>query len=324
MRNSVIIVPSYKPDEYLIKTINELLKEGFSDIVVVDDGNGEAYSHLFNEAKKLGAVVLTHAVNLGKGRGMKNAFNYILNEYKDKSGAIVVDADGQHPVEFVKKIDDVMPENPDALILGSRIFSKAKVPLPNLLGNTITRGVFYLLTGMGFLDTQGGLRGYPMNVMAKIIDGAGERYEFESEMLLTTRKKRIPVVEVPMDAVYLGENQVSHFNKIRDSIRIYKVILRFAALPFFAGVLSAALFLLLRAIPFVSELIPAAISVFVGYLIMFLSPKKVKGIFLSLLFTAMFAGIMYALSLIPIIGNRRILPCLAPHDSNFLCILGNK
>ena len=31
----------------------------------------------------MGIVVLTHALNYGKGRALKTAFNYVLNNYKD-------------------------------------------------------------------------------------------------------------------------------------------------------------------------------------------------------------------------------------------------
>ena len=54
--------------------------------------------------------VLQHAVNLGKGRALKNGFNEFLNLYQDNPdilGIITVDSDGQH-VYVIKKDKSVI------------------------------------------------------------------------------------------------------------------------------------------------------------------------------------------------------------------------
>ena len=69
MRNCVMIIPAYKPDKHLLQTVESVKEAGFKDIVVVDDGSGAQYRPYFENAKQAGAVVLTHAVNMGKGHG---------------------------------------------------------------------------------------------------------------------------------------------------------------------------------------------------------------------------------------------------------------
>ena len=91
-----VIIPAYEPDEKMIRLLQTLQKVGIERIVVVDDGSGNEYRSLFEQAKQLGAVVLTHAVNLGKGRALKTAFNEVLNRYPEAIGAITADSDGQH------------------------------------------------------------------------------------------------------------------------------------------------------------------------------------------------------------------------------------
>ena len=56
----------------------------------------------------MGVVVLTHALNYGKGRALKTAFNYVLNNYKDVVGVITVDSDGQHLVKDALKCSDAL------------------------------------------------------------------------------------------------------------------------------------------------------------------------------------------------------------------------
>ena len=57
---------------------------------------------------------------------------------------------------------------------------------------------------------------------------SGDRYEFEMNMLLECAREGIIFYEVPIETVYLGKNESSHFNPIKDSWRIYKDILKFS------------------------------------------------------------------------------------------------
>ena len=76
-----VIIPSLNPCEKHIKTVMSVKEEGYEKIVVVNDGSGESYSPIFSALEnEYGCVVLRHNVNLGKGRGLKTAFDYCLRE----------------------------------------------------------------------------------------------------------------------------------------------------------------------------------------------------------------------------------------------------
>lgn len=234
----VMLLPSYNPDEKLVKCVDSLVEAGFNEIVVVDDGSKDECQKYFIEvADKVHLV--RHAVNQGKGRALKTGLNYAKLTYKDSLlGVIAADSDGQHPVSAILDCKNAMLQNPDKLILAVRRFAKGHVPLANLLGNLITVGVFFGLTQTYFSDTQCGLRGFPANIIDDMIATHGERFEYENIMLIDVRKKSMDFVEVPMDAVYIEDNQTSHFNKITDSIIIYRSILKFAVWPALTGVLG--------------------------------------------------------------------------------------
>ena len=103
-----VIIPAYEPDEKMIRLLQTLQESGIERIVVVDDGSGKEYRNLFEQAKQLGAIVLTHAVNLGKGRALKTAFNEVLNRYPEAIGAITADSDGQHTPACIQKCMEAM------------------------------------------------------------------------------------------------------------------------------------------------------------------------------------------------------------------------
>ncbi len=234
----VMLLPSYNPDEKLVKTVDDLIEAGFDEIIVVDDGSIQETQRFFDEISEKTHIV-RHAVNQGKGRALKTGLNYAKLTYGETClGVIAADGDGQHPISAILDCKNAMTENPDKMILGVRRFAKGNVPFTNLLGNLITVGVFFGLTQVCFDDTQCGLRGFPSNIIDDMIATHGERFEYENIMLIDVRKKGIDFVEVPMDAVYIEDNQTSHFNKITDSIIIYRSILKFALFPIIAGLLG--------------------------------------------------------------------------------------
>ena len=174
-REIPIIIPSYEPDEKLIKLLADLKEKGFSKIVIVDDGSGEEYQHFFEQAKeKFDCFVMHHAVNMGKGRALKTAFDFVLREFPDSVGSITADSDGQHTPECILACADALLAHPDSLIMGCRCFDKENVPARSEFGNKCTRVVMKFLAGVSVSDTQTGLRGIPSSFMRELLTLKGE------------------------------------------------------------------------------------------------------------------------------------------------------
>ena len=181
-------------------------------------------------------------MNLGKGRALKTAFNYCLNTWPDAPGCVTADSDGQHTPACILKVMKALTDRPDALILGCRNFDEKDVPLRSSFGNKCTRFVFKALVGLAITDTQTGLRAIPTAFMKKLMHTGGERFEFESNMLIDTKEAEVPIVEVPIETVYIEENKTSHFNPLRDSARIYAVFGKFLFSSLSSSVVDLVLF----------------------------------------------------------------------------------
>ena len=222
-----VVIPAYKPDEKLIYTVNGIIEAGFSDIIVVDDGSGAPHETVFEKVKAFKeCTLLRHKVNRGKGAALKTAFTYFADNRKDMLGVVTADADGQHLPEDIKAVSVAMLERGD-IILGVRDFSSPDVPARSKSGNRITSVVFRLFFGMRISDTQTGLRAIPTEYLSDIALAKGDRYEFETNMLFLINKRGIPMSEVQISTVYIEENKSSHFRVVRDSIRIYSLILKY-------------------------------------------------------------------------------------------------
>lgn len=276
--NIALIIPSLEPDDKLLSLIKNLSDNGFSNIILVNDGSSNKYNNYFNTAREqYNCKVLVHATNQGKGRAIKTALNYILTENPNIAGAITVDSDGQHSPEDIKKCCDALSNNQTHLILGCRDFynKDANIPFRSKVGNIITGKVLNMLCSINIRDTQTGLRGFSRDLMNILLNVEGERFEYEMNMLLDTKEYKIPIKQVPIKTIYIEENKSSHFNPLLDSFRIYSVFFKFVMSSFVSFLVDIIMFsifvsLTKNFIPFYitfSAYIARAISSVVNYTI---------------------------------------------------------
>ena len=227
VRDAVILIPSLEPDGRLPAYIRELEQSGFGRIVVVDDGSGDAYKPIFDEVSAIPrTAVLTHEVNKGKGVALKTGYQYIQGLNESLTGIITADSDGQHAVKDCVRLAEMLEENKQALYLGSRDFNLPDIPPKSRSGNRITSTVFRALYGQWLPDTQTGLRAFRREELPFMLEVEGERYEYEMKVLIACSRARIPMIPVTIDTIYEnGKNEGTHFHPVKDSWRIYKVIL---------------------------------------------------------------------------------------------------
>lgn len=238
----LVVIPAYQPDEKLKRVVLELHERTEYPILIVDDGSCAECQPLFAELEAY-ATVLHHQTNQGKGRAMKTAFAYAYTHFRSEGGLVTVDADGQHLYEDIVNIANAWEAHPDSLVLGSRRFT-GKVPFRSRAGNTITRFVFAIATGVKVYDTQTGLRAFAIDAVPQMLELSGERYEYEINQLLFCTKNQIHILEVPIETVYIEDNKSSHFHPFRDSWRVYKIILSFVSTSLFCFLFEWVLFLL--------------------------------------------------------------------------------
>jgi len=223
------LIPAWQPEALLPDLVQSLLNHGCMRVIVVDDGSSQDHQPIFERcAMMAGVTVLRHAVNLGKGRALKTGFNFLLTDCPQYTGVVTADADGQHAVPDIVRVAQALAASPRGLVLGARQLD-GQVPLRSRFGNTVTRYVFRFLTGRRVFDTQTGLRGIPASRLPELLVLPGERYEYEMTVLAHLCRQAVSPVEVPITTVYLDGNRSSHFDPIRDSMRIYFVLLRFYA-----------------------------------------------------------------------------------------------
>lgn len=248
--NPIIIIPALNPDEKIIHLAKNLKKEGF-ELVVINDGSAEEYKGIFDRLKSdYNCHVCTHEHNEGKGTAIKTGIKYAYDNYRDISGYVTADADGQHAVCDIIKVSDALINNPESFILGTRNFSEKNIPVRSRFGNRMTSLVFLLSTGKRCDDTQTGLRGIPAVYTDLCLNIPGKRYEYEMNLLMEVANNKIDVKDVPISVIYTDNNSSSHFNTVRDSILIYLNIIKYSISSVLSAAADLSLFALLTHLAF--------------------------------------------------------------------------
>ena len=246
-----VIIPSLNPDSKLVEVVESLIKTGFVDIIIVNDGSDESHLEPFElVSKHPECTILTHEVNKGKGRGLKTAFEFCLKNRPEIDGVVTVDGDNQHKANDILNCCEKMIECKDKVILGVRNFKGDNVPFKSRFGNNMTSFVFKFICGLNISDTQTGLRAIPYQYLQLFDEVKGERFEYETNMLLEFRQSNIGFVEVPIETVYIEENASTHFNPVKDSLKIYGVIFKFLFSSLASSIIDLAMFSVLTGILF--------------------------------------------------------------------------
>lgn len=211
-----ILIPVLNPDVAFIDFL-KLVRAGFDKVVVINDGSF-VNTELFGQAEALGAKVLSHEANRGKGAAIKTGLRYVKDSLPEVQCVVTADADGQHAYHDVCKVAENSLKFQDRLIVGERTFGD-DTPLASRFGNAWSKFWFRLLVRIPISDTQTGLRGIPRALFDSLLALPGERYEYETYMLVASRRHPAPPLCIPIETIYNDNNSCSHFRRIRDSLR---------------------------------------------------------------------------------------------------------
>ena len=186
------VIPAHNEEKHIGDVVRQA-KKYVDNAVVVDDGSRDG---TVEEAKKSGAIVLKHLVNLGKGAALKTGCDYAI---KNKADIIVaIDADAQHnPKEIPKFIGAVKMHD---VAIGYR---KLNMSMPFILrfGNWFINKTIRFLYGVKIKDSQCGYRAFTSEAYKKLRWKASD-YSMESEMIAKIGKRRLSYAEVPIETIY--------------------------------------------------------------------------------------------------------------------------
>jgi glycosyltransferase involved in cell wall biosynthesis len=205
------IIPAYNSESYLTKLLPEV--QGYiSDILVVDDGSADATSAT---AESLGATVLRHPTNRGKGAALKTGFAYALENNIDM--VLTLDSDGQHNPQYIPAFLQAFEKTGIDLIIGSRILDKVDMPWQRRFSNWTTSHLLSLLLKVKIDDLQCGYRLYSRQLLERL-QLESDHFELETEIVIKAIRVGIMPHFIPIKVEY-GYGFPTQMSPITDTLR---------------------------------------------------------------------------------------------------------
>jgi glycosyltransferase involved in cell wall biosynthesis len=166
-------------------------------LIVVDDGSDDSTGLI---AEGLGALVIRHAQNLGKGVALRRCLD--LARKRDSDIVVTLDADGQHdPEEIPSLVRPVQTAEAD-IVTGSRIMNRKATQSMDLVTLASNRVVSYLLSaryGGDFTDVQTGYRAFSRAAVQRLLPHLrSTRFEIELEIICKAKLLGLMLKEVPV------------------------------------------------------------------------------------------------------------------------------
>lgn len=200
MEETYIVVPAKNEGKRVAKVVQSIFEEGYSNVVVVDDGSDDDTAE---HAKNAGATVLKHLVNLGAGAATQTGIEYALA--RGAQTIVTMDGDSQHFASDISKLVHHLENQNLDLVIGSRFLdSNNQIPTDRIVVNKLANLFSGIITGLFVTDSQSGMKVMHANLASKMhftFDG----YEFCTEILKIAHQEKAKFDELPIQVKYPEE-----------------------------------------------------------------------------------------------------------------------
>jgi len=221
-KSLAIVIPAFNEEKTISEVINGLPKKlpGISkiDVIVVDDGSKDKTGIL---AKRAGAKVLRHMINLGVGNAYKTGLKFTTKKYDIVA---TMDADGQHSPKDLVKIIQPIARNKADVVVGTRLKNPQGMPMVKLAGNWIMNFITYLFSGIWTTDSQSGFHAFSQKTL-KLFRLKTGGYEICTEMFGEINKYGLKFKEIPIKVIYTKHSR-SKGQSIANAVNIVTNLLK--------------------------------------------------------------------------------------------------
>jgi len=188
----VACIPAYNEERAIAPVVVGAMKY-VDKVVVCDDGSTDMTGQI---AERLGALVIRHERNMGKGEALRSLFR-VAREL-DADVMVTLDGDGQHNPHDIPVLLEALESHGADIVVGSRFIRNRKdVPAHRRFGNRLLN----LFTSRAVSDTQSGFRAYSRNAIRRI-NPSEMGMGVDSEILIDASRLGLKIVEVPISVRY--------------------------------------------------------------------------------------------------------------------------
>lgn len=166
----LLIIPAYNEESNILGVCNNIEEYNKKntlkcDYIVINDGSLDN-TELICRENNIPYITLVH--NLGIGGAVQTGYKYALDNCYDI--AVQFDGDGQHDINYIKKIVNPIIKGEADFVIGSRFtenISEFKSSIVRRAGIKIISFFIKLVTGLKIYDTTSGYRGCNRDIIEK-------------------------------------------------------------------------------------------------------------------------------------------------------------
>jgi glycosyltransferase involved in cell wall biosynthesis len=211
-----VIIPVYNEKDSIEKIINAVKSVPVEkEIIVVDDFSKDGTRDIIKNIQ--GITLILHEYNQGKGSAIRSGIKSATSDI-----VIIQDADLEYnPCDYPRLISHFTNDKIGA-VFGSRFKGKSKFLLLSKLANYFLTGLTNILYSGRISDMETCYKMVRRNVLLEL-NLTAKRFEIEPEITAKLLKKKIRIVEVPID--YLARTEGKKIGA-KDAITAIKELIK--------------------------------------------------------------------------------------------------
>jgi len=219
---TIIVIPAYNEEQMITSVVHNVIKHGYSRVIVVDDGSSD---NTYQAASNAGAHVISHRINRGKGAATKTGIE--AAKMLNADIVVTIDGDGQHSPADIARVTQPILSNSCDVVLGTRRKSTKQMPIPRIFTNQIANFVTWSFYGLWVSDSQSGFRAFS-RLSLDFINTTADAYDYESEVVKEIKHHHLIYKEVPINVHYTDYSMSKpHRQDVSNGLKtLYKIFLK--------------------------------------------------------------------------------------------------
>ncbi|MCL0038948.1 glycosyltransferase family 2 protein [Dehalococcoidia bacterium] len=206
----IAAIPCHNEERHIGDIVRKAA-EYVDQVIVIDDGSSDTTAQV---AEAVGALVIRHKVNKGKGMAMNTAFWWAKEN--GVQALVLLDGDGQHnPAEIPLVLKPALEGKAD-VVVGSRFLGvKSPIPRYRVIGLKILTVFTNLSSGVRLTDSQSGFRAFSKKAIDTLHFTRTKVGDVECEMQFLIRENHLKVTEA---AIVVGYEEKAKRNPVAQGI----------------------------------------------------------------------------------------------------------
>jgi glycosyltransferase involved in cell wall biosynthesis len=209
----VVVLPAYKAEKTLERTVAEIPRDIVDEVLLVDDASSDRTVEV---GHKLGLRVFVHGQNLGYGANQKTCYTEALRLGADV--VVMLHPDYQYDPRLIPAMASMVASGVYDVVLGSRILGRGALrggmPFYKYVFNRFLTATQNLLINLKLSEYHSGYRAFSRKVLETLpLLANSDDFVFDNQMLVQARALSFQFGEISCPTKYFPEASSINFRR---------------------------------------------------------------------------------------------------------------